>query len=67
MGANCRVIVESSLGRGAIELGKARGLGEVGDSNFGLDASLPSFGSHDGGVILRAVINHYRGNIAELQ
>ena len=67
VGANCRGIVKSSLGRGAIELGKARGLGEVGDSGFGIDASSPSFGSHDGGVILRAAINHYMGNIAELQ
>ena len=63
----CRGIVESSLGRGAIELGKARGFGEVGNSGDGTDTSLPSFGSHDGGVILRAAINHYMGNIAELQ
>ena len=67
VGANCRGIVESSLGRGAIELGRARGFGEVGDPSDGLDTSLPSFGSHDGGVILRAAINHYIGNIAELQ
>ena len=63
---NCRGNVKSSLGRGAIELGKARGFGEVGDSGFGIDTSLPSFGSHVGGVILRAAINHYMGNIAEL-
>ena len=63
----CRGIVESSLGRGAIELGRARGFGEVGDSDLGIDTSLPSFGSHVGGVILRAAINHYVGNIAELQ
>ena len=44
-----------------------RGFGEVGDSGFGIDTSLPSFGSHDGGVTLRAAINHYIGNIAELQ
>ena len=25
-----------------------------------MDTSLPSFGSHDGGVILRATINHYK-------
>ena len=64
---HCRGIVESSLGRSAIELGKARDLGEVGNSGDGIDTSLPSFGSHDGGVILRAAINHYMGNIAELQ
>ena len=63
----CRGIVESSRGRGAIELGKVRGFGEVGDSGLGIDTGLPSFGSHDGGVILRAAINHYIGNIAELQ
>ena len=63
----CRGIVESSLGRGAIELGRARGFGEVGSSGLRIDASLPSFGSHVGGVILRAAINHYIGNIAELQ
>ena len=62
-----RGIVESSLGRGAIELGRARGFGEVGNLGDGIDRSLPSFGSHIGGVILRAAINHYMGNIAELQ
>ena len=55
----CRGIVESSLGRGAIELGRERGFGEVGDSGLRKDTSLPSFGSHDGGVILRAAINHH--------
>ena len=64
---DCHGIVESSLGRGVIELGKARGFGEVGGSGLGIDASLPSFGSHVSGVILRAAINHYMGNIAELQ
>ena len=64
---NCRGIVESSRGRGAIELGRVRGFGEVGYSGDGIDTSLPSFGSHDGGVILRAAINHYIGNIAGLQ
>ena len=63
----CRGIVESSLGRGAIELGRARGFVEVGNPGDGMDTSLPSFGSHVGGVILRATINHYVGNIAELQ
>ena len=56
----CRGIVESSLGRGAIELGRERGFGEVGDSDLSMDTGLPSFGSHDGGVILRAAINHYK-------
>ena len=60
VGANCRGIVESSLGRGAIKLGRARGFGEVGNSGNGIDTSLPSFGSHVGGVILRAAINHHR-------
>ena len=56
---HCRGIVESSLGRGAIELGRVRGFGEVGDSGLGTDASLPSFGSHVGGVILRAAKSLY--------
>ena len=55
----CRGIVESSRGRGAIELGRERGFGDVEYSGDGIDTSLPSFGSHGGGVILRAVINHY--------
>ena len=63
----CRGIVESSLVRGAIELGRVRGFRDVGFSGDGIDAGLPSFGSHDGGVILRAAINHYKGNIAGLQ
>ena len=45
-----RGIVESNLGRGAIELGKARSFGEAGKFGNGIDTSLPSFGSHDGGV-----------------
>ena len=52
--------VESSLGRGAIELGRERGFGDVGYSGNGIDTSLPSFGSHVGGVILHAAINHYK-------
>ena len=32
----------------------------VGDSDDGFAQGLPSFGSHDGGVILRAGINHYK-------
>ena len=39
----------------------------MGNSGDRIDTSLPSFGSHDDGVILRAAINHYMGNIAELQ
>ena len=39
----------------------------MGSSGDGTNTSLPSFGSHVGGVILRAAINHYMGNIAELQ
>ena len=56
----CRGNVESSRGRGAIELGRERGFGDVGYSGEGIDTSLPSFGSHDGGVILRAAISHYK-------
>ena len=67
VGANFRGIVESSLDRGAIELGRERGFGDVGCSCSEMDTSLPSFGSHDGGVILRAAINYDMGNIAELQ
>ena len=67
VGANCRGIVESNLGRGAIDLGRVRGFGDMGYSGDGIDTGLPSFGSYGGGVILRAAINHYRGNIAELQ
>ena len=52
--------VDSSLDRGAIKLGRERGFGDVGYSGDGIDTSLPSFGSHVGGVILRAAINHYK-------
>ena len=58
-GSTCRGIVESSHGSGAIEIGRERGFGDVGCSCSEMDTSLPSFGSHDGGVILRAAINHY--------
>ena len=44
-----------------------RGFGDVGYSGDGIDAGLPGFGSHDGGMILHAGINHYKGNIAELK
>ena len=33
---------------------------DEGSSDVGMSTSLPSFGSHDGGVILRAAINHYK-------
>ena len=56
----CRGNIDSSLGRGAIELGRERGFRDVGYSGDGIGTSLPSFGSHDGGVILRAAINHYK-------
>ena len=35
------------------------GFRDEGGSDVGMSKSLPSFGSHDGGVILRAAINHY--------
>ena len=57
---DCRGIVESSCGRGAIELGRQVGFRDDGGSDVGLSKSLPSFGSHDGGVILRAAIIHYK-------
>ena len=60
VGANCRGNVESSRGRGAIELGRVVGFRDEGGSDVGKEQGLPSFGSHDGGVILRAAINHYK-------
>ena len=56
----CRGIVESSRGRGAIELGRERGFGDVGCSGDGVTKSLPSFGSRNGGETLRAAIIHYK-------
>ena len=67
VGANCHGIVESSLGRGAIELGRARGFAEVGDSGLRIDTSFTQLRITRRCVILRAAINHYIGNIAELQ
>ena len=58
--ARCRGNVESSRGRGAIELGREVGFRDEGGSDVEMSKSLPSFGSHDGGVILRAAINHYK-------
>ena len=58
--ANCRGIVESSRGRGAIELGREVGFRDEGGSDVGKSKDLPSFGSDDGGVILRAAIIHYK-------
>ena len=55
----CRGIIESSGDRGAIRLGKEVG-GEVGDSSDGIGTILPSFGSRNGGKILRAAIIHYK-------
>ena len=56
----CRGNVESSRGRGAIELRRVLGFRDEGGSDVGKEQGLPSFGSHDGGVILRAAINHYK-------
>ena len=56
----CRGIVESSRGRGAIELGRERGFGDVGCSGDGVTKSLPSFGSRNGGETLHAAIIHYK-------
>ena len=57
---DCRGIVESSRGRGAIELGRERGFGDVGCSGDGMTKGLPSFGSRNGGETLRAAIIHYK-------
>ena len=61
----CRGIVESSRGRGAIELGRERGFGDVGCSGDGVTRSLPSFGSRNGGETLRAAIIHYKAIYAD--
>ena len=61
----CRGIVESSHGRGAIKLGREVGFRDEGGSNVGICKSLPSFGSQDGGVILRAAIIHYKAICAD--
>ena len=42
-GGRCCGIVESSLDRGAIRLGREVGVGDVGDSGDGMSMSLPSF------------------------
>ena len=46
--------------QGAIELGREVGFRDEGGSDVGMSKSLPNFGSHDGGVILHAAINHYK-------
>ena len=60
VGANCRGIVESSRGRGAIELGRERGFGDEGCSGNEGTKGLPSFGSRNDGETLRAAIIHYK-------
>ena len=60
MGASCHGIIESSLDRGAIQLGREVGIGDVGNSGDEMSTSLPSFGSRNGGETLRAVIIHYK-------
>ena len=57
--------VKSSRGRGAIELGREVGFRDKGNSGDGMTKSLPSFGSHDGGMILRAAIIHYKAICAD--
>ena len=61
----CRGIVESSRSRGAIELGRERGFGDVGCSGNGMTKGLPSFGSRNGGETLRAAIIHYKAIYAD--
>ena len=56
----CHGTVESSRGRGAIELGREVGFRDECGYDVGMSKSLPSCGSHDGGMILRAVIIHYK-------
>ena len=65
VGANCRGIVESSLDRGAIRLGREVGIGDVDDSGDGMSTSLPSFRSRNGGETLRAAIIHYKATITD--
>ena len=61
----CRGIIESSLDRGAIRLGRGVGIGDVGDSGDGMSTSLPSFVSRNGGKTLRAAITHYKAIYAD--
>ena len=56
----CRGIVESSRGRGAIELGREVGFRDQGGSNVGMCKSLPRFRSRNGGETLCAAIIHYK-------
>ena len=58
--ADYRGIIESSRGRGAIELGREVGFRDEGGSDVGMSKSLPSFGSRNGGKILRTATNHYK-------
>ena len=60
MGANYRGIIESSLDRGAIRLGREVFEGDVGNCGDRMSTSLPSFGSRNGGETLRAAIIHYK-------
>ena len=62
---SCRGIVESSCGRGAIELGREVGFRDEGGSDVGMSKSLPSFGSHNGEETLRAAIIHYKAIFAD--
>ena len=63
--AQCRGIVESSHGMGAIELGREVGFRDEGDSGVGMSKSLPCFGSRNGGETLRAAIIHYKAICAD--
>ena len=62
---DCRGIVESSRGRGAIELGRERGFRDEGGSDVGMSKSLPSFRSRNGGETLHATIIHYKAICAD--
>ena len=62
--SSCRGIEDSGWDRGAIYLDREVGV-NVGDSGDGIGTTLPSFGSHGGGEILRAAINHYKANNAD--
>ena len=60
----CRGIIESSRDRGAIELGREEGIGDVGDYDDRMSTSLPSFGSRNDVETLRAAIIHYKAIFA---
>ena len=65
MRQQCRGIVESSRGRGAIKVGREVGFRDEGGSDVRMSKSLSSFGSRNGGETLRAAIIHYNAICAD--